>query len=155
MAIARDTYGPKVFRERGGDRLVVKSGGSIENDGAVFLSTGGRTGPGFKSFLEEATSSFATLVNYGITKLRASGAVTMPLAAPVAGVQKWITIIAAGGTVTITSSSAGADLSTAGSTQISVTSGTNNFPSFVHLMGLNSTRWLVLGLGSSANISIS
>lgn len=156
--MADPTYGPKVYRDQGGDRMVIASGGRLEVNGVDLISSGGQVdysgqGQGFKEYVESLTSSAAALVNYGISIVRAATAVTLPLNAPSAGVAKWISAITTAASITITSSSAGADISTAGSTQIVMTTGTGQAPAFVHLLGLNSTRWLVLGQSASVTIS--
>ena len=175
-------YEPKTYRDQGGDRIVISTaGGSVRIGSNALITTGAvvdlsssrnwikddvystgtvygnalsSTGTGgYKPFIETVTSSAATLVAYGISYVKASTTLTMPLAAPSASVEKRIIIVSTGATVTITSSSAGADFTTGGSTQISITTGTITAPSWVHLLGSNSTRWTVLG--QSANVTIS
>ena len=152
------SYQPKVYRDKGGDRMVIASGGELELNGVDLVTTGGQVdfsaqGQGYKRYVESLSSSAASITAYGITKIQAATALTMPLGAPSAGVEKWITAVTTAATMTITSSSAGADMTTAGSTQISITTGTLAAPSWVHLLGLNSTRWTVLG--QSANVTVS
>lgn len=180
--MAKDaTYQPGVYRSSGGDQLNISSGGVLKfESGGTFTLTGqavnttgagtfdsvsstGSSGTiaggqvaanlGFKPFVQAVTSSAATLTAYGVSHLKASTTLTMPLAAPSAGLEKWISVVTTGATVTITSSSGGADLTTAGSTQISITTGTLAAPSWIHLIGRNSTTWDVLG--QSANVTVS
>ena len=176
--MADPTYQPGVYRERGGDRLVVASSGEIDIEAggrqqiaAVdFITTGGKidlssagnfvssgiyagSGPidsqrGYKSYVEEATSSIASIVNYGLTKLRSSTALTIGLDNPVAGMEKWLLVLTSGASVTITTSSAGGQFTTGGNVQMVVTSGLSTAPAWIHLLGLNSTAWLVLGFST-------
>ena len=155
------SYGPKIYRDKGGDRMVVASGGELELNGVDLITTGGQLdfsgqGSGWKNYVENPTSSASTLTAYGYSHLvNLSTALTMPLGAPSAGVEKFISVITPGTSaqVSITSTAAGADFTTAGSTQIIVSSGTVNAPTWVRLIGRNSTRWDVLG--QSANVAVS
>ncbi|KKN82075.1 hypothetical protein LCGC14_0313420 [marine sediment metagenome] len=108
---------------------------------------------GYQQYVEAITSGGTTeMTAYGISTIYAATALTVDLNAPVAGVVKWISVVSTAATVTITSSSAGADFTTAGSTHIAFTTGLAAAPGWIHLIGLNSTRWTVLAQSTGTNV---
>ncbi|MBI2934675.1 MAG: hypothetical protein HYY29_03790 [Chloroflexi bacterium] len=105
---------------------------------------------GIVPFYESITSGSTDILPYGYSFVTAATALTMPLQAPVANQLKWISAISTAATLVITSSSAGASI--AGSTQISISSGTLATPAWVSLIGENSTNWRVLGFSTAVTI---
>lgn len=126
--------------------------------GAVTV-VGAITGSGgYREYVETATSSWSALTyNYGTSVVVGSsgGQVLLAMPAPVAGVHKYITCIdgtaGATGAAIITSSAAGATVGI-GQTSILMTTGAT-VQQWIHLVGLNSTQWLVAGMSTDVTLS--
>lgn len=124
--------------------------------GGVALTSGISALRFVNNTIAAASSGSTGFVSYGITQVWSSGTstgtvFTMPAAAS-AGVEKYITCLAATSTapavVTI------ADTLIAGNTTITFSSGSAAAPQWIHLMAENTTNWFVLGLSTGA-LSIS
>ena len=170
--MADATYQPKVYKNSGGNNLVVASSGTItvesggivnvESGGSIALASGGTLT--YASGAYQAvpyqtlgTSQTATPVtNYGLTAL--TGTTTGPtysLAAPTAaGMMKYLALTATSSGVTnranVASASTGVSIDTTGGNQITfATSALRG----VTLVSASATAWRIVGTYSGASIA--
>lgn len=173
--MADATYSPKVYRDLGGDRINVVSGGALNIEagstntiaGVLTLTganthAGNETHTGIESFSgavrqtdsnPNATTAAAAIVGEGITVLAATSGVqpTFALAAPVAGAEVHLIYGQAGSSDTTVSTTAAS--ATIGSTFTKLTFLANAYGSAV-LRGRSTTRWDVISLhGASLTLS--
>ena len=117
---------------------------------------------GFYRFVETATSSWASIVSYGVSVIKSTETAQhmYALGAPVVGLEKTIicnsVTVATGsstGAAIVTSSGASAGLGS--NTSILFSTGNAQTPQWVKLLGQNTTNWLVMGYTTDVTFSAS
>lgn len=149
------TYQPKVYRKQGGDELVVASGGAItlESGGSLTYQAGAYPVIPIQTL---GTSQTATnITNFGLTRL--TGTTTGPtytLAAPVAGVTKYLHLNATSSGVThraiVNANTTGVSFDTTGGNQITLATSALRG---VTLVGYTTAAWKIVGVQSGASIA--
>jgi hypothetical protein len=155
------SYKPLVYKDHGGDRLVVASGGTIaiEAGGTITSADPLYSETGFREYVETAVAATTTLVNYGVSMILSTGTSqhVYSLAAPVAGIRKYISCNnvnkstgSSTGAAIVTSS--GASAAFGAYTSILFSTGSAN-TQFVSLVGQNSTNWIVTSYSTDVSFS--
>lgn len=172
------SYGPKVYREQGGDKLVVASGGQVQvasgssfsfegtaqvaSGGSIQVDSGGKINyqAGGYSQLPIQTlgsSQVATnITNFGLTRI--TGTTTGPtytLAAPtIAGMTKYIFLNATSSGAThravVRSNSTGVSFDTTGGNQITLATSALRG---ITLVSYSTAAWMPCGVYSGASIA--
>lgn len=172
--MADASYQPLVYREQGGNKLVVQSGGAIEIAGTNFITTGaalvltsgiskgniyttGRvTGQGYVDNVESVfTTSPSALTGYGISLVGASGlttAVTHTIA-PIAGTRKTLVVTASVTSASIAILTTGTWDGTNNTLTVATTSGATE--TIIDLIAVSTARWRLLHVNASSNYALS
>lgn len=163
--MANATYQPKTYRDQGGNRINVVSGGTLNCESGSTITLAGtvaNSGTETLSGTQNVTGTIAvgsagkitqpvvagstvSNANYGITTVGSTGAKTYPVVAPVAGTEKTF-FCTAGTTAAIQKLDAGAGVTW---------DGTKRYANLVAasagllVKGITTTRWFVVAnLGS-------
>jgi hypothetical protein len=154
-------YQPKVYREQGGDKMIVASGGTLAvESGGALTNAGTLTNDGvivdngvtYKAVTTQATTaSVLTAAGTHLIGSTSAGALAYRLAKPTyAGQRKTLIVRNSTGALTVVASSAGATICKFKRTLTKITFGANSDNNAYDLIAETSTSWSPVGLTTGA-----